>query len=172
MKLNSLFLILLFIPIFNSCQKEEIPPQFKVTLTTTKSDTLESATIILSDLSVFPEESLLPKDEIYLIQDEFTFTHDLSEEQTTTLLNMPFYEIGLSGIYAYFSFHKVDGQPVQLFQVENGKNPASSYFPFPPNTIIENGKKYEVNINININEGIQEGSIFDWSQVSSTIKEY
>lgn len=172
MKLKPLYLVLFLIPLFNCCQKQEVPPQFKVTLTTTKSDTLESVAIILSNLSVFSEESMLPGKEIDLFQEEFSFTHDLREAQTTTILNMPFYEIGLSGINAYFSFHKIDGQPVQFLQVKNGKNPPSSYFPFPPNTTIENGKKYDVNININMNEVLQEGHIFEWGHVSSTIKEF
>ena len=168
-----LFSVFLFFII--SCQKEQQAPQLKVTLTTTASDSLKSATIYLFSLKVHSSNLSTQEEEIPLFQNDngLILIHDLSGEQTTTLIDQVFYEGNLSSIESFFSIAKLGGQPTQLFHVYNDYTPINHNLSFPINSTLENGRSYEINIKVPIDEAItiQRGSTFDWAKVIVTIKE-
>lgn len=175
----SVFLLLLLI----SCQKEKQAPQLKMTLTTTASDSLKSATFYLTSLKIHAQKSSTEEGAISLYQNEdgLIFTHDLSKEQTTTLLEASFYELNLSSLESYFFITNIDKQPTQLFQIYNdstpidynNSSPVDYNLPFTNDTTLEDGKSYEINIKVPVDEAIiiQRGSVFNWARVVVTIKE-
>lgn len=176
--LFSVFLLLLI-----SCQKEKQAPQIKVTLTTSASDSLRSATFYLTSLKVHSKGTTSKEEAISLYQndDGLIFTHDLSKEQTTTILESSLYEINLFGLEPYFFITNIDNRPTQLFQIDNDSTPIDyntstpiDYnLPFPENSTLGDTKSYEINIKVPVDEAIiiQKGSVFNWSNVVVSIKE-
>lgn len=176
--LFSIFLLVLI-----SCQKEKQAPQLKVTFTTTASDSLKSTIIHLTSLKVHSQKSSTQEEAISLYQNEdgLIFTHDLSKDQTTILLETSFYEINLSSLEPSFFITKIDKRPIQLFHIYNdstpidynNSTPVDYNLPFSENTTLENGKSYEINIKVPVDEAIliQPLIVFNWAKVVVTVKE-
>lgn len=144
---------------------------------------MEAYSFGILKIKVHSQKSSTQEAAIFLYQNEdgLIFTHDLSKEQTTIILETSFYEINLSSLESYFFITDIDKRPSQLLHIYNDSTPMNynnsipvDYnLPFPENISLEDGKSYEINIKVPVDETIliQPLTLFNWAKVVVTVKE-